>query len=37
VIRPGLGLPPRDLDRVLGKKLNRKVKKGTPVTWEIIG
>ncbi|WP_051617022.1 pseudaminic acid synthase [Desulfonatronovibrio hydrogenovorans] len=36
-IRPGHGLPPRYLDVVLGKKVNRDVNKGTPVGWEMIG
>ena len=33
-IRPGLGLPPRELDRVLGKKVKRDMEKGTPLAWE---
>lgn len=36
-IRPGLGLPPKFLDSVLGKRINRDAKKGTPLTWEIVG
>ena len=34
-IRPGHGLPPKYLDVVLGKKMARDVKKGTPVGWEL--
>lgn len=37
VIRPGLGLPPKYYDMLIGKKVNKAIKKGTPVTWEIIG
>lgn len=34
-IRPGLGLPTKYLDVVLGKTARRDVKKGTPVTWDL--
>lgn len=33
-IRPGLGLPPKYLDQVLGKTARRDLPKGTPLTWE---
>lgn len=36
-IRPGLGLPPKCIDLVLGKRINRGVKRGTPMTWEMVG
>jgi N-acetylneuraminate synthase len=36
-IRPGHGLPPKYLEIVLGKKINREAKKGTPVTWDLFG
>jgi len=36
VVRPGYGLPPKYYDSMLGKKVSRDLKKGTPVTWEII-
>ena len=36
IIRPGLGLPPKYYDVVLGRKVNRDVKKGTPVEWNIL-
>lgn len=36
-IRPGLGLSPKYYDTVLGKPVNRDVKRGTPLSWEIIG
>lgn len=35
-IRPGHGLKPKYYDILLGKKANRAVKKGTPVTWDVI-
>lgn len=36
-IRPGLGLAPKYYDTVMGKRVNRDVKRGTPLSWEIIG
>jgi len=35
-IRPGYGLPPKYHDSLLGKKVKRDVKKGTPVSWDIL-
>ncbi|MCL6557412.1 MAG: pseudaminic acid synthase [Firmicutes bacterium] len=35
-IRPGFGLPPRYYDLLLGKKVNRDVKKGTPLSWDLL-
>lgn len=35
-IRPGLGLPPKNLYSLLGKAINRDAKKGTPVVWDIV-
>jgi N-acetylneuraminate synthase len=35
-IRPGSGLSPKYFDTLLGKKVNRAVKKGTPVSWDLI-
>ena len=35
-IRPGLGLSPKYYDVVLGKKVNRDVKRGTALAWEMI-
>jgi N-acetylneuraminate synthase len=34
-IRPGLGLPPKYYDILLGKTIKHNTKKGTPVTWEL--
>jgi N-acetylneuraminate synthase len=33
-IRPGRGLPPAEIDNVVGKKLARTVLRGVPVSWE---
>ncbi|WP_068470104.1 pseudaminic acid synthase [Candidatus Protochlamydia phocaeensis] len=34
-LRPDCGLPPKDLERVIGLPLQKNVKRGTPVTWDI--
>ena len=36
-IRPGLGLPPKYYDMLLGKCVNRGAKRGTAVGWELVG
>ena len=36
-IRPGLGLPPKYLEVMLGKTVNQGVKRGTALTWELLG
>ena len=36
-IRPGLGLPPKFYQYLLGKKINQRVKKGTPLNWDLLG
>jgi pseudaminic acid synthase len=35
-IRPGLGLPPKHYEALLGCRVNQDVRKGTPMTWELI-
>lgn len=35
-IRPGMGIAPKYYDVLLGKRVNRNVKKGTPVSWELL-
>ena len=35
-IRPGLGLPCKYFDILLGKKVNKDCKKGTAMSWELI-
>ncbi len=37
VVRPGFGLPPRFLEVVLGKRVNRDVAAGTPLDWSLFG
>jgi N-acetylneuraminate synthase len=36
-IRPGLGLPPKYFDVMIGKRVNRDLKKGTPLSFELVG
>ncbi len=35
-IRPGLGLPPKFIELAMGKTVKRDVKKGTPLSWELL-
>ena len=35
-IRPGLGLAPKFIDMVMGKPVKRDVKRGTPVSWDLL-
>jgi pseudaminic acid synthase len=35
-IRPGCGLPPKELKNVLGKKAKDDIEKGMPLTWNLI-
>lgn len=34
-IRPGLGLSPKYYDVIMGKMVNKDIKRGTPVSWDI--
>ena len=36
-IRPGLGLPPKHYEGLLGKRVVRDVHRGTPVSWDLVG
>ena len=36
IVRPGLGLPPKYYNLFLNKRVNRDLKKGTPVLWDIL-
>jgi pseudaminic acid synthase len=36
-IRPGLGLPTKYLEQVLGKRVTQDVKRGTGVSWDLFG
>jgi pseudaminic acid synthase len=35
-IRPGLGLPPKFLEALIGRKVTRAVKRGTPLSWDLL-
>lgn len=35
-VRPGYGLPPSALDRVIGRRAQREIFQNTPVTWDAI-
>ena len=35
-IRPGLGLPPKCLKDLLGRRVSRAIKRGTPASWSFI-
>jgi pseudaminic acid synthase len=35
-VRPGHGLKPKYYDKMLGKKVSKNVKKGTPVNWDLV-
>ena len=35
-IRPGMGLLPKYYEELLGKKVNKDIKKGTPISWDLI-
>jgi pseudaminic acid synthase len=36
-VRPGFGLPPKHHESLLGRRVNRDLKKGTPMSWTYIG
>ena len=36
-VRPGMGLQPKYLDTMIGKKVNRNVKRGTALSFEMVG
>jgi N-acetylneuraminate synthase len=35
-IRPGYGLPPKFYDQLIGRKVRKAVKRGTPMSWDLI-
>lgn len=35
-IRPGSGLAPRELERVLGRRASRDIPRGTPLSWDLV-
>jgi len=36
-VRPGMGLSPKYYDILLGRRVNRDVRKGTPMNWDLLG
>jgi len=36
-IRPGYGLAPKNYEKVLGRKARHAIKRGSPLTWQIMG
>lgn len=36
IVRPGIGLPPKYFDILIGKKVSRNAKAGTPMSWDLI-
>lgn len=36
-VRPGMGLPPKFYDTLLGRSVNQDVKKGTAMGWHLLG
>jgi len=36
IIRPGNGLHPRHLDRIIGKKASKDIPRGTPLDWSLV-
>jgi pseudaminic acid synthase len=36
-IRPGLGLAPKFYDTLIGRRVGAAVRKGTPVSWDLLG
>ncbi|AVR98984.1 pseudaminic acid synthase [Pseudoduganella armeniaca] len=36
-VRPGLGLPPKYYELLLGRKVNQDVAAGTPMNWDLLG
>lgn len=37
IVRPGMGLEPKYYEKLLGRKVNADVKKGTALNWDILG
>ena len=35
IVRPGMGLSPKYYDKCIGRKVNRELKKGMAVTWDL--
>ncbi len=37
IVRPGSGLPPKFYETLLGRTIKHNLKKGTPVSWDVLG
>jgi pseudaminic acid synthase len=37
IVRPGFGLAPKYYDTLLGKRVNRDIPAGTPLSWDLLG
>lgn len=37
IVRPGFGLAPKYYELLIGKKLNKDIHKGTPISWDLLG
>jgi N-acetylneuraminate synthase len=35
-IRPGFGLPPKFYDQLVGRKVRKAIKRGTPMSWDLL-
>ncbi|MHA2142698.1 MAG: pseudaminic acid synthase [Candidatus Thorarchaeota archaeon] len=35
-VRPGYGLPPKHLKKILGRRAKKAIKRGTPLVWDLI-
>ena len=35
-IQPGWGLPPKYIENIIGKQAGKALKRGTPVSWDIL-
>ena len=35
-VRPGMGLPPKYYDQLLGKKINKDMARGTALKWDLL-
>ena len=36
IVRPGFGLPPKYYDLLVGRRVRRAARKGTPMTWDLL-
>ena len=36
IVRPGVGLAPKFFDMAVGRKAARDIRKGTPLSWNLI-